>query len=227
MILDTDDAVPTLFCLDGLSHKVLFVVRIYISTVKQGAGYETFLSRVRGATRSVLAIETTEGEVFGCFTSAPWRLHPDFFGTGEAFLWRLRTPRINASDKGGDKTRLDDLLEVYPFSGLDSDVQVCKRDKLALGGGHWRKGDCPFTGETGGFALCIHSDLQTGTSSTCATFANPGLSRLSKNGKVFTISNLEVWTFTPFSAVSEAEKSENRKLFVEGYKIVSTSSIVV
>lgn len=155
--------------------------------LSQGADYDILLRKIKGATRSIIAIQTTKGEKFGCFTSQPWRLNPGIFGSGEAFLWRW----IKTAKK----------FEVFPYEGTDMDVQVCQPKLLACGVGG------------GGFGLCINKTLQTGTSSPSLTFRNPNLSQL---GQVFVIANMEVWTFTPFSTVGEAHKSESRRLFAEG-----------
>jgi TLD len=47
---------------------------IKYSLVRDGANLYTLLRHVRASTRSILAIETTDGQVFGAFTSQPWRL---------------------------------------------------------------------------------------------------------------------------------------------------------
>jgi hypothetical protein len=42
------------------------------SLLRDGASFITLLQNVRGSQHTILALETTEGEVFGSFTSAQW-----------------------------------------------------------------------------------------------------------------------------------------------------------
>ena len=42
------------------------------SLVRDGASLDTLLKKVRGSDRTFLAVETTDGEVFGSFNSSPW-----------------------------------------------------------------------------------------------------------------------------------------------------------
>jgi len=43
------------------------------SMVRDGGSIQTFLERAGRSKHSILAIETTDGEVFGAFTAEPWR----------------------------------------------------------------------------------------------------------------------------------------------------------
>ena len=69
----------------------------------------------------------------------------------------------------------------------------------------------------GGFGLAIDSELLRGTSSSCATFQNPPLSKAHANGSPFEILNIEVWTMTPCANVADAENLEMKSLFLESY----------
>ncbi len=60
------------------------------SMVRDVASMSTFLRHARGSKHTFLAIETTDGEVFGSFTSAPWRKNWNYFGGQDSFLWRMR-----------------------------------------------------------------------------------------------------------------------------------------
>lgn len=42
------------------------------SLLRDGASFISLLQNVRGSTHTLVALETTDGEVFGSFTSAPW-----------------------------------------------------------------------------------------------------------------------------------------------------------
>lgn len=159
-----------------------------------------------------------DGEVFGAFTGTPWQRNSSYYGSGEAFLWKLRHSRlINNNEKliREEPMRIDTDLEVYPYSATDNYVQRCTDEELIVGGGLWSDDNkCPYD-QYSGRGLVINSDLSKGTSGSCSTFANPSLSKLYQNGDSFEIKNIELWTYTPCMSVVEAEKVELRKkLFV-------------
>jgi len=180
------------------------------SLVRDGASFFKLLQNVRGSKATVLAIETTDGEVFGSFTSTPWRKNTTYFGSGEAFLWRMRHDRKTTCKSIIDQARLESEIEVYPWTGMNHDVQLCKDSFIALGSGS--------SSEEGksdmGFGLCIDRDMLHGTSSYSTTFGNPPLSYANESAP-FEIVNMEVWTLTPAFDVEEAEKLEFGRLFLE------------
>lgn len=181
----------------------------------QGASLGTLLSKVRGSHRTILAVETLDGEVFGSFTSTPWRIHTGYFGSGESFLWRLKSPRFIPSRTMAAESRLESDVEVYFFTGFDDYVQICSHDRIGIGGGEWKSGESPYPNEPNGVAILLKEYMDTGSSFTCSTFANPTLAKKTKRGGNFQIANVEVWTLTPFSTMKEAEAAESRRLFIE------------
>lgn len=193
------------------------------SLVRDGASLPSLLRNIRGTRRTLIAIETVEGEVFGSFTSVPWRKNWNYFGNGESFLWRMRRSRCEKDVQHSilDRAKLESELEVYYWSGRNNLVQYCTHDMLAVGGGLLRdenRDDLPDKQpDMGGFGLAIDSDLLRGTSSPCATFQSPPLSKLHSNGSPFEILNMEVWTLTPCNSVAEAENIEMTALFLETY----------
>ena len=63
---------------------------------------------MRHAQHTVLAIETTYGEVFGSFTSSPWRSNGNqYYGSCEAFVWMLRKTRRDGTSEAGGCGSLD------------------------------------------------------------------------------------------------------------------------
>mmetsp|Transcript_27212 Transcript_27212/g.57215 ORF Transcript_27212/g.57215 Transcript_27212/m.57215 type:complete len:1488 (+) Transcript_27212:97-4560(+) len=210
------------------------------SLVRDGASLYSLLRHVRGAKHTLIGIETVDGEVFGCFTSSPWRKNWNYYGEGECFLWRMRRTR---SDKDAqysilDQAKLESELDVFFWTGKNEMIQYCTHDMIAIGGGTFDEGninknssndeerDLPpqdkpnpiFAGsDKGGFGLAIDSELLRGTSSCCATFQSPPLSKAHANGSPFEIVNLEVWTMTPCDNVADAENLEMKKLFLESY----------
>jgi hypothetical protein len=181
-----------------------------------GASLPSLLSKVRTSRHTILSIETKDGHVFGAFCSSPWRVRPGWYGSGEAFLWRLKNSRITP----GTKTRNydhDNEMEVYPYTGNNELVQYCTKRAVAVGGGDYKDGEdkCPYVGEPTGIGLMIDADLLGGETNSCSTFANPRLCGRSSNSNEFDIVNLEVWTVTPCLSEPEAELLEMRRLFVE------------
>lgn len=168
---------------------------------KDGDSLSNLLHTIRGSKYTFFAIRSGN-RIFGSFTGAKWRKHKEWYGTGEAFLWRV-----------------EDSLKVYPYTGSDTLVQFCTNQMVAVGGGDWKEGESsPYmTGnrQPHGIGLLIDADLQGGESSSCATFCNP---TLCGDVQEFTIDDLEVWTLTPCHNIAEAEKLELQKLFVEKHR---------
>lgn len=186
------------------------------SLLRDGASMHSLLQKIRGATHTIIAVETVDGEVFGSFQSAPWRKQWKYFGSGEAFLWRMRKSRKTPCHSVIDQAHMESELDVYPWSGENNCVQLCTHEKIAVGGGEpkeEKKADGPDA-PVYGFGLAIEKDLLYGTSSHCATFTSPPLSLKHSDGSPFEIVNLEVWSLTPCMTLEEAEKLELGQLFL-------------
>jgi len=208
------------------------------SLVRDGSSLGTLLQQVRGARYTLLALETVDGEVLGCFTSTCWKRQHNFFGSGEAFLWRMRQPRRTSSSRSIlDQAQLESELDVYPWSGKNYCTQLLHADRLALGAGEVdlsssssSSGGGGYSGNNddvvtrrppttaafsnGGFGLSLDADLLQGSTSSCATFSNAPLAQLCEDG-VFEVANLEVWTLTPCFSEEEALKLELSNLFFQ------------
>jgi len=193
------------------------------------------LQSIRGTRHTIIALETVEGEVFGSFTSTPWRRNWNYYGNGESFLWRMRRSRSEKDAQSSvlDQAKLESELDVFYWTGQNELVQYCTHDMIAIGGGsiaidggspsedtrddqdEQRKS--PPIADRGGFGLAIDSELLRGTSSPCGTFSSPPLSRTHPNGSPFEVLNVEVWTMSPCDTVAEAENLEMTSLFLENY----------
>jgi hypothetical protein len=231
------------------------------SLVRDGASLDILRRYCRAATHTVLAIETTNGDVFGSFTSSPWtcrRHRPNgnsfgsgFYGTGESFLWRMRSNRNTPVHSLFEQAQLESEIDVYPYNGSNDYVQLCTRDMLALGGGGvgGNSGGCeqsqPLDDDDAppvvledivnyGFGLALDKYLLHGTTSPSATFGNSNLSSHRLNidnvdgGVTFDVKNLEVWGFTSADTVSDAQKSEMSVYFAResiSSSMTSSSSI--
>eukprot|EP00548_Thalassiothrix_antarctica_P003369 CAMPEP_0194134576 /NCGR_PEP_ID=MMETSP0152-20130528/4645_1 /TAXON_ID=1049557 /ORGANISM="Thalassiothrix antarctica, Strain L6-D1" /LENGTH=792 /DNA_ID=CAMNT_0038830373 /DNA_START=154 /DNA_END=2532 /DNA_ORIENTATION=- len=190
------------------------------SLIRDGASIQTLLQNVRGARYTILAIETSDGDVFGSFTSEPWRKNWNYFGTGESFLWRMRQSRKKICHSIIDQAQMESELDVYPWTGENDFVQLCTDNKIAVGGGgessaEEKKEGLFVTRSSGdsGFGLSIDEELLYGTSSSCDTFGNPPLCQ-SSHPDPFEIMNIELWTMTPCDTLDDAEKLELGKLFL-------------
>jgi hypothetical protein len=191
------------------------------SLVRDGGSMITFLQAARGAKHSFLAIETVDGEVFGAFTSEPWRKNWNYFGNNETFLWRLQHSRREKCKSIIDQAQMESDIEVFPFTGRNEHIQLCTHDKIAVGGrssveaGDAKSPISHVKEHEWGFGLLIEKDLLHGTSSPCLTFCSPSLSKLHSDGSRFEIMNMEMWTITPCRSLKAAEKLEMSKLFLE------------
>jgi len=195
------------------------------SLVRDGRSLWKLLRQVRASHHCFLAIETTEGHVFGSFTSQAWRLSKGWYGSTDSFVWKMRKSRC-LEDAGGTLTSKSVLqqiyqeseIQVYPYRTGNVAVQYCSKDCLMTGQGELLPpspdGEC--VGEHYGHAIHLESNLTKGTTSNSETFGNPCLVDSSRRGATFEVCNLEVWTLTPHPTVEDAEQSELSTLFLEG-----------
>lgn len=210
------------------------------SLVRDGASLDTFRNYLKAAQYTIIAIQTTSGDVFGSFTSSLWQEHHGYFGSGEAFVWKMKTNRFHPCSSLYEQAHIESEIEVFPFTGLNSCVQLLEHDRIALGGGEIEQNlNNEFTTEVFteeqrlglGFAFVLHDDLQRGTSGRSATFCNPVLMERVEDGGVFEVQNIEAWTFTPCLSVESAEELELKKHFrhesvVHEYSKASINSYV-
>jgi len=213
---ETRPNVLTPLVLEALRGFLPFVVSeenfyLKFSLIRDGASLDTLLHLVRASKFTIIGVETMDGDIFGSFTGSPWRKRKDWYGTGESFLWRLK--QSLRGDSSNDKGHHQ--MEIYPYTGMDNQVQYSTDRALAVGGGDWSEQECPYSGEPRGIGLRVDQHLAVGETNSCATFANPRLCDHAKTNNEFEIANMEVWTMTPCVSLEEAKKLELHKLFVE------------
>jgi TLD len=101
---------------------------------------------------------------------------------------------------------------------VNSNVQLCLHNRLAVGGGAIegtdREDDPEIKDHEWGFGLTVTANMLKGTSSPCLTFGSPSLSAVHSDGSEFEIMNLELWTLTSCSDLDDAERMEHGKLFL-------------
>jgi hypothetical protein len=184
------------------------------SLVRDGASLEVILRNLRHSQHTVLAIETTEGEVFGSFTGHAWRNNGNnYYGSCNAFVWNLRKKRDEDNCSSLDEYILrESTLDVFPWAskGGNRNVQLSNTKKLFVGGGEpdddvfqnlekYCEGnnDVEIDGYNEevqwGMALALDKDLLYGTTSHCATFGSGPLNNKDGDSKVFEIVNMEIW----------------------------------
>eukprot|EP00549_Striatella_unipunctata_P020493 CAMPEP_0118680590 /NCGR_PEP_ID=MMETSP0800-20121206/4450_1 /TAXON_ID=210618 ORGANISM="Striatella unipunctata, Strain CCMP2910" /NCGR_SAMPLE_ID=MMETSP0800 /ASSEMBLY_ACC=CAM_ASM_000638 /LENGTH=172 /DNA_ID=CAMNT_0006576757 /DNA_START=325 /DNA_END=843 /DNA_ORIENTATION=- len=162
-----------------------------------------------------------DGNVFGCFTSSPWRRGTNgFYGSGEAFLWKLALSRFTPCDTPEQQADLERNVIVHAWSGKNRNVQfVGSAFEIRVGSGppdddndddNKENDDCNNKNGSFGFGLAMEQFLDLGTSSECATFSSPPL----VEDGTFAIANLEVWALTPVTTLDMAEKLELGRQFI-------------
>ncbi|XP_063078710.1 nuclear receptor coactivator 7 [Engraulis encrasicolus] len=121
--------------------------RLAYSSVEHGTSLKTlYRSMVDIDCPVLLAIKDTHQQVFGAFSTHPFRVSEHCYGTGETFLFNFN-PEI----------------KVYRWTGENSYFVKGSLDSLQLGGGGGRLG------------LWLDADLYHGTSEPCSTFNNQPL----------------------------------------------------
>ena len=185
------------------------------SLARDGGNLKTMLRHCRASLYTVLAIETTQGHVFGSFTSQPWRLvSTDFYGGKDSFVWRMRRSRNDECKSIIEQVLLESQIDVFPFTSANSKVQFCSREQISLGENEVEDMN-NLEGTHFTNAICLNHDMKSGSTSTSETFGNPCLIQSNQRGKEFEVGNIEVWAMTPHTSVEASVRSEMNMLFLE------------
>ncbi|XP_066532248.1 nuclear receptor coactivator 7 isoform X2 [Hoplias malabaricus] len=122
--------------------------RLAYSTVVHGTSLKTLYRNLGNVDCPVLlVIKDMDNQVFGAFSTHPFRVSEHYYGTGETFLYTF-SPEI----------------KVFRWTGENSYFVKGNLDSLQIGGGG------------GHLALWLDADLYHGTTSKCCTFNNQLLS---------------------------------------------------
>lgn len=196
------------------------------SLVRDGASLDTFKQYARASKETILAIETTKGQVFGCYTSQPWRTAPAFFGGSPSFVFKMRYNRTTPCHSLIEQAQMESEIDVFFLLEDGQRPQVCTHDMIGVGEGSLQKYDLygevtetveeaeRIHGKNYGFAIALEDDLLSGTTSKCSSYKNPCLVDPDSNGESFEVINLELWTFTPCFSLDSAEQLEMTQFFV-------------
>lgn len=188
------------------------------SLVRDGANLMTMLRHCRASPYTILAIETTEGHVFGSFTAHPWRLvSSGFYGGKDSFVWRLRQSRSEPCASIVEQALIESKMDVFPFTYRNQHVQLCTTERISLG--DIEVEGMATEGTHYGNAIRLNGTLTSGSTSTSETFGNPCLIETDKRGQEFEVANIELWAMTPHSTVAAAERAEMKSLFLEEGRI--------
>ncbi|KAJ8009212.1 hypothetical protein DPEC_G00086550 [Dallia pectoralis] len=122
--------------------------RLAYSTLEHGTSLKTlYRSLLEVDSPVLLVINDMDNQLFGGYSTHPFRISEHFYGTGETFLFSF-CPEI----------------KVYRWTGKNSYFVKGNIDSLQMGGGGGQMG------------LWLDADLYHGTTSSCATFQNQPLS---------------------------------------------------
>ncbi|XP_070843316.1 nuclear receptor coactivator 7 isoform X1 [Chaetodon trifascialis] len=122
--------------------------RLTYSTVKHGTSLKTLYRSLADVDSPVLlVIKDMDNQIFGAFSTHPFRVSEHCYGTGETFLYSF-CPEI----------------KVYRWTGDNSYFVKGNTDSLQMGGGGGQLG------------LWLDAELYRGTTTKCATFNNQPLS---------------------------------------------------
>ncbi|XP_035000324.1 nuclear receptor coactivator 7 isoform X1 [Hippoglossus stenolepis] len=122
--------------------------RLAYSTVKHGTSLKTLYRNLAMVDSPVLlVIRDMDGQIFGAFSTHPFKVSEHCYGTGETFLYNF-CPEI----------------KVYRWTGENSYFVKGNIDSLQMGGGGGQLG------------LWLDAELYRGASTKCATFNNQPLS---------------------------------------------------
>uniref|UniRef100_A0AAQ5ZM34 Nuclear receptor coactivator 7-like n=1 Tax=Amphiprion ocellaris TaxID=80972 RepID=A0AAQ5ZM34_AMPOC len=122
--------------------------RLAYSTVKHGTSLKTLYRSLAEVDSPVLlVIKDMDNQIFGAFSTHPFRVSEHCYGTGETFLYSF-CPEI----------------KVYRWTGENSYFVKGNTDSLQMGGGGGQLG------------LWLDAELYRGTTTKCATFNNQPLS---------------------------------------------------
>jgi len=96
--------------------------KLLYGTQVHGISLNTFYAQVEDRGPTIIVVEDKNRHLFGGFATESWRIEPRFYGSGECFLFKLKSP---ASPKS----------KAYHWTGKNSNFMCSRRDFIAMGGG--------------------------------------------------------------------------------------------
>jgi len=162
--------------------------RLLYSLAEHGASLETLYRRCSVTNEPcVTVIADMEHRRFGCFTSNPWRIDKDAYGSGEGFVFTFLTSAGEVRDLS-EKTKENfvvqptELQQMKLFPWVKSN-RLFQRSTPSTG--------IQVGGGDEGSAIAIHPDMLNGASRHSETYENDILCK-STTGE-FKVLHFEVW----------------------------------
>jgi len=163
--------------------------RIYC-TSRDGDSFVTFLTKVKNYPKTLLAVKTSCGEIFGGYADCCWEQQNKssccggcYYGTGQSFLFSV-------CDDGNNIPK----TQVYRWTGLNPYWQYinCPGERIAMGGG----------GHDSSFGFCLQDYFTRGSTGHCDTYGNPPLVAhdvrgADSDGGYYEVLDFEVYGFSP------------------------------
>ncbi|EPZ35383.1 TLD-domain-containing protein [Rozella allomycis CSF55] len=148
---------------------------------RDGKSWIQFVNSLRGST--IIVVKDSKGYIFGGFTCDIWKMNPNFYGSGDGFLFQLHPE-----------------LKVFKPTGINNNFMYLNYNKQSLPNG------IGFGGQFHYFGLWIESSFESGHSKANPKSTTYGNSRLSCEEN-FQIDVVEVWC-TNDSAETESESPQ-------------------
>jgi len=183
------------------------------SLIRDGASLVAMYSKIVMTKNTIIAVETLEGDVFGCFMAKPWEKSGKFEMCGTSFLWRMRKKR-RSTEGVMDEEMLDLVareegeIDIFNWTGENEDCQLLSDERIAVGS------------SKNGFAFAIEEGLWRGSSTPSQTYDSPQL--VASPDGTFKVANIEVWTMTPFLFTHDAEQMDERMRVIRANVAPST-----
>lgn len=189
------------------------------SLLRDGASLQTLMQHVGSSSTNLMILQTLNGDVFGCYTSSPWKLESGYYGSGSSFVWRMKHKRSTSYSVGVETLKSEEKLQVFPNSNADLSVQFCSGDKLGIGKARGPDNEIEILSfenkedtDQLGFAIFLYDDLRHGSTSPSASFSSPRL--INTEDGAFEVYNLEVWSFANICRAEEEEMKRNEFLLL-------------
>lgn len=221
----------------SLQTSYTFLSRFQKQKVRDGASIHALESKIDMSKNTIIAIETLNGDVFGCYMSNVWKKNAKYERCPESFLWRMKHQRqahkilSTISDNSGnvndekksdiksdeEEELLDEIarkegdIDIFRYTGENDNCQLFSSDRIAAGSGIVAGND-----DSDGFGFIVEDNLSSGTTNPCVTYDNPSLLVNDVGNGHFEVANIEVWCLTPFISADEAEQSESTLRFISG-----------
>ncbi|OEH77162.1 hypothetical protein cyc_05553 [Cyclospora cayetanensis] len=132
-----------------------------------GISFQTFFRRVSHSGGCVIAVEDSEGVVFGAFTDEFHKSYK-YYGSADTFVFTFKGP-------DGKQPAENPSIHVYTWSSSNAFFCFTDGETIVVGGG-------------GHYALTIDRDFLRGSSQCCPTFNSPPLA----SSQDFILRNLQI-----------------------------------